>query len=769
MSGRQAERHGSAHHENASVDVMSGGGISRRQLLRAFGLAASYALIGCQMPGNLASGAGNRRLGCFNLREGKTIEDLANIVLPSRSASEFDAVEFIDREVGPSSDLDLFRRGLRRLDDIAKRLFGKEFGLLDWMRQRILLESIFDNSKDSSIAKMDPGGVGRTFFQRFRFHAFRGFYSSEAGWEVTGYKSSPQGGATGELAPVITGVKSDEDCDVCIVGSGAGGSVVAFELARVGMQVVMLERGREYRVPEDYPGTKNRFEIEKNPLWASTSRYPVVGSRQALDQKYLGLMPVFGDTALPTLRDRKALENQRRRQELQMVFGVGGTTLVSEAQCTRYGNETFRERSIDGVGSDWPISYEEVEADYHAIEEILGVSGDPTLPGPPRKNEYPNPPHLLSKASTLVANGCKKMGLRLYPQATSALSRPYRGRPACRECGCCMLGCAYGAKGTADVCFISPALKTGSLRLLTNARCLRLEAGTDSQIAGLLYQDRGGSENRIRAKVYVLAAGAVETPRVLLMSACSRWPHGASNSAGRVGRNYQETLVAVSWGLAGQPVSSHQGLAVDNVILDYANTREKAGYARGFTVSSCAAGMNLLGPVSYALQLAPGWGGKHELFMRENFGNALVLQAAGEQLPSNYNRVELDPEKKECGGIPGVRVENRLGENDLLMVNSMVARLREILDACGAGEIHHNNSSFISRMGVEPRGTCRMGAEPRESVVDANCRSHDIKNLYIADAGVLVGGMHGNISLTIQALARRAARDIIKRMAGRDF
>jgi len=176
--------------------------------------------------------------------------------------------------------------------------------------------------------------------------------------------------------------------------------------------------------------------------------------------------------------------------------------------------------------------------------------------------------------------------------------------------------------------------------------------------------------------------------------------------------------------------------------------------------------MNLLGPVAYALQLAPGWGEQHAAFMREFFGQAIVVQAAGEQLASPDNRVDLDPRAKDCQGRAKTRVVNRLGENDLQMLAGMVSTLRDLLQASNAKDIHHDNSSYVSRMGVEPRGTCRMGLDPAASVVDGFCASHEIGNLYLADASVLVGGLHGNISLTIQALARRSARAILRKLAG---
>lgn len=562
-----------------------------------------------------------------------------------------------------------------------------------------------------------------------------------------------------------------EKVDVCVVGSGAGGSVVAYELAKAGIHIVLLERGGQFEVPQDYLATHGDFELRRSRIWSSTMGYPITsGPPQPLDTRYLHLRPEYGSTVLPGKRLRERTSSYRGSQQLQAVFGVGGTTVAAAGQATRYGDEVFKEAGLDGVGSDWPIEYEELESDYSAVEQILGVAGDPALPGPKRRSAYPYPAHQLSAASRLVAGGCSKLGLKMFPQAVAAPTRPHLGRPACQACcSACLLGCPSGAKGSADVCFIKPALATGKLDLRTTYRVSRIEPAKSGTAARVIYSDRTGGQHGLAARVVVMAAGAIETPRILLSSACGLWPHGAGNGSGQVGRNYQETLVAASWGVVDEPVRSFEGLAVDNVVLDYARTPSHGRWARGFSISSSAASMNLLGPVAYALKIAPGWGQEHEAIMREFFGKAIVVQAAGEQLPSSSNRVDLDPEAKDCVGDPKTRIVNTLGDNDLAMLDGMVASVGEVIVATGARNIRHDNSSYVSRMGAEPRGTCRMGQDPDRSVVDENGRSHEVKNLFVADGSVLVGGMHGNISLTIQALARRTARAIVKAMGSREI
>ena len=755
-------------HEGAGPGCREGGGgivagrLGRRDFLRAGVLWAAGLSLSCQgegkevvaaiRRGGAVAGRAVARSRVYSKKQARLLRHLWKEVCPRGSDRAGDFLSYLERETALNGENLLFYRGLAAVERACLGEFGCRFAELPARERRGFLEELSGTGVDE-------------FWHRFRARALGWYYGSGAGWREVRFRGPPQRGVASSATILPPLVKKDV-VDVCIVGSGAGGAVVAHELCRRGVRVTLLERGRVFRRPDDYLATRKDWELEKSPLWQSASGLPVDGGgAQALDGRFRHLLPDYDDTALPTPRQRASRVHRRGAQELQRVFGFGGTTLVYEAQCTRYGDDTFGERTRDGVGHDWPLSYGELESDYDAVERMLGVSGDASMPGPPRQRGYPHPAFVLGAAAQRLERGCRKLGLHIHPQALAIASRPGSGRAACRRCGCCMLGCGYGAKSDAENTFLRPALASGRLQVQTGATCTRLAAGGRGRAAAVEYLDRAGRRHRLRARVVVLAAGAVETPRILLSSACGSWPRGAGNGSGQVGRNYQETLAAISYGLLEEPINTMPGPAVDNVVTDFLATRADAGYARGFGISCSTAGMNLLGPAAYARQVAPGWGATHRRFMKENFGHALVVQAMGEQLPDERNRLEIVPGRKDCHGTPAVRIVNRLGENDLRMLEAMIANLGELLEASGARRIRHVNSSYVSRLGIEPRGTCRMGEREEDSVVNAFCRSHEIENLYLADASVLVGGMHGNIALTIQALARRAAGNIAERMS----
>jgi choline dehydrogenase-like flavoprotein len=343
----------------------------------------------------------------------------------------------------------------------------------------------------------------------------------------------------------------------------------------------------------------------------------------------------------------------------------------------------------------------------------------------------------------------------------AALSRPYDGRPACNYCGNCNRGCPIGDKGSADVTFARRAEKSGRCEIRTGAAAVVLETrGGGIRAVQYVADGRG---HRVESPVVVLAAGAVETPRLLLANRSARFPHGLANGSGQVGRNLMETLHWVSTALARESLASFEGLPADAICWNYNAPDGVPGLVGGCRFTSSTQEAGFTGPISYASRIVRGFGPTLKQGVRDAFGRALTVGAIGEFLPNAETRVTLDESHRDERGMPFAKIHARLTANDIARLKFMAERCRASLKDAGAAELVEEYGSYDFFSAPHVAGTCRMGRDARASVVDPNGRTHEIANLYIADASVFptAGGGEGP-SLTIQALAIRTA-DLIAR------
>jgi choline dehydrogenase-like flavoprotein len=527
------------------------------------------------------------------------------------------------------------------------------------------------------------------------------------------------------------GSRRDAPVDVVIVGSGAGGAVVAKELGEAGVSVVVIEAGRKYDPYRDYPTHRDDFEITAaDPFGADDARR---------------------DTF--TTGGGRAFNYSR-------VKGVGGTTLRYVAVSPRLHESDFRVRSEDGVADDWPLRYEDLEPYYTRVEYELGVSGADGVIGnpfdPPRSKPYPTPPHPFNLASRAVKLGAKRLGWHMVREPVAIPSREWGGRPACIGAGTCQLGCAIAAKSSMDVTYIPKAIASGNVDIRAECVAREIVIGREGKVRGVVYLDKEGGEHRIDAKVVVVAGNAVETPRLLLMSSSPLFPDGLANSSGLVGMNFMEHLGVFAHGRLTERTDPWRGIPTGGMIQDFYSTSPTHGFARGWTILLTS---HRHWPLSVASGI-PGWGASHMRRVEERFGRAVCVASVGEQLPDPSNRVALDPVERDSFGLPAPLLINEPRENDRAMIEAISARLRELLDAAGAQEIwgtRYNPGSSSHYL-----GTCRMGSDPGRSVVDCWGRCHDVPNLFIADGSVFVTGGAVNPALTISALATRTAEEIIR-------
>ncbi|MGB6199055.1 MAG: GMC family oxidoreductase [Candidatus Acidiferrales bacterium] len=529
-----------------------------------------------------------------------------------------------------------------------------------------------------------------------------------------------------------------DNVDVIVIGSGAGGGVIAKELAEAGLELIVLEAGRRFDPHKDYPTNTMDFEVRAGDVFSPKDPrrdlYTSGGSH-------------------PFLYFR--------------VKGVGGATLHYHAMSPRLLESDFRVRSEDGVADDWPISYADLEPYYTKVEYELGVSG-PDGEGanpfdPPRSRPYPTPAHEFNHASRVMKRGTDKLGLHLVREPLAIPTKDWNGRPACINAGTCRMGCKIAAKSSIDVTYIPKAENTGKVQIRTECMAHKITTGPDGRARSVIYFDPDGREMEIFARVIVVAGNAVETPRLLLLSSSPLFPDGLANSSGLVGKRFTEHLSMFAHGVFPERLDPWRGVPTGGIIHDFYATNSRNNFVRGWTISVENDGQ---WPLTTARNV-PGWGAGHKARVEQRFGHVMGLDTSGEQLPDEHNQVRLDPAVKDIYGLPVPLLINNHGQNDVAMGRAISSTLRNILEAAGAAEIHVGELMFGGSSHY--LGTCRMGHDPRTSVVDSLGRSHDVPNLFVGDGSVFVTVGAANPALTISALANRTADGIIESFRRGDF
>jgi choline dehydrogenase-like flavoprotein len=523
----------------------------------------------------------------------------------------------------------------------------------------------------------------------------------------------------------------DDRADVLVIGAGAGGAVAALRLARAGAGVVCLEQGG-WTDRADYPGTDPTWELQAGGRWSSSP-----GVRRAPADYPIDV----GASDMGTLN----------------FNGVGGGTVLYNAQWPRMLADDFRVRSLDGVADDWPLTYDELRPHYEETDRQFGVSGLGGNPAYPPGEDPPLPPLPTGEIGLRVARAHHRLGWHWWPATNAIASAPYEGRHVCVRRGTCGQGCNEGAKGSTDVTHW-PAFRAAGGTLVTGARVRRVVTGPDGLALGAEWIDRDGREQFTPAAIVLVAANAIGTARLLLASADARHPDGLANSSGLVGRRLMLHPLSTVSGRFDEPLRgwrAQNGALIQS--LEFARTDPERGFVRGSTwgLGSSA------GPLRAALSPAGRgtWGPEHHANVESRLGRTAQWAILCEDLPEESNRVHLDPHSVDSDGMPGVRVQYRFSENSRRMMAFMAARAAESLREAGAGSIE----SMIGIPNGHLMGTARMGADPQSSVVDAHGMSHDVPNLGVVDGSVFVTAGSANPTSTIAALALRTAEHLVAR------
>ncbi len=548
--------------------------------------------------------------------------------------------------------------------------------------------------------------------------------------------------------------------DVIIVGAGAGGSAAAWALSKAGLRVLILESGPFYDSHRDYKTHTMQWEQNEFPHKAPGPAPYSFAPLQLLDPKWDDLRSWNAAYGLTTGSRKRRLDWRYHH-----VRGVGGSTLAFSGEAHRINPNAMKMRSQHQVAADWPLDYPELVPHYQQAEFQMGVSGPDKLALEAVNSGY-LPPHLPSYASSKLAAGCKKLGWNWQHNPVAILSRSRNGRPSCNYCGQCNRGCPRKDKGSADLAFINPAMATGRCRVKTGCQVRRIITGKNDKIDAVEYLDERQQQHRVKTSVLILAGGAVQTPRLLLLSKDINSPDGIGNESGHVGRNFMETLFWNSCGLHPQRLDSFRGIPSDGICWDFSNPSESSPYVGGFRLSPGTLEAGLAGPVSYATRLVPGWGTSHKETMKRIYGHALCVGAIGESLPDTGSYIDLDPDQNDPLGDALPRIHSHLSEMELIRLSAMANRCRELLDAAGAQTLQEEYGSYDIFSATHIFGTCRMGTDPQNSVTNAFGQNHRWKNLFIADASLFPSSGSGESpSLTIAALAIRQGQYIQQQLS----
>lgn len=525
-----------------------------------------------------------------------------------------------------------------------------------------------------------------------------------------------------------------EPADVLIIGAGASGAVVAKRLAEAGFKVVCLEQGGWLK-KEDYPGIRPDWELRARKEWATSPNVRGLPADYPVDDSDSPVAPL-------------------------MYNAVGGSTIIFAGAWPRALPSDFRVRSLDGIADDWPISYFDLLPYFYRTDRDFGVSALPGNPGyPPDTQDAPMPPLPIGAAGLKVARAHARLGWHWWPEMNSINSTPYDGRRPCVQRSTCQSGCNEGAKASTDATHWPKAIALGA-QLITGARVSRIETNEKGLATGATWIDGEGHEHFQPAQVVVLAANAIGTPRLLLLSANARFPDGLANSSGLVGKRLMMHPFANVAGLFEEPLMSWQGQFGDLIeSLEFYETDEKRGFVRGARWGMAPTG----GPINAALPSRAGeqtWGPDHHLAFKTTFGHGANWGLFGEDLPDETNTVALSKSLVDSSGIAAPEIHYHMSDNTRRMLDFHIERAKESLLEAGAFKVEVDRLMRYS--GWHLLGTARMGEDPKSSVLDKWNRSHDVPNLYVVDGSCFVTSSGVNPTSTIVAIALRAAEHMVE-------
>ena len=564
---------------------------------------------------------------------------------------------------------------------------------------------------------------------------------------------------------MMQGARSPKEYDVCVVGSGAGGGMAAKVLTEGGLSVVLLEAGPPLNPEKDF----------KEHVWPYELPHRGVGIGGHAMQPGLSMENEFlAPTGAWTIEGEPYSTAPGSKFRWFRSRIVGGRTNHWGRIALRFAPVDFQSKTRDGLGDDWPITYEELAPYYDRVESYIGVFGTKeNIPSAPDGIFQPPPKPRCSEV--VLQRACQKAGVLCIPARLAVLTRPLNGRPACHYCGQCGRGCKVAANFSSSQVLIPPAQKTGRLTLITGAMAREILIGRDGKAQGISYINKATrTEGRVNAKAIVIAASACESARLLLNSKSSLFPDGIANSSGAVGRNLMDSVGSSGAGYFPQmqniPPHNHDGTGGMHVYVPWWKYDRTNDFPRGYHIEM-GGGRDMpgVGMFDDLCDDTEGYGVSLKQACRKSYGTVLGFSGRGEMIPNPDSFCEIDPDRVDQWGIPTLRFHFKWSDHEIKMAKDMQETFRSIVEAAGGTYLTKTETDGDNPYGIEDGGviiheigTARMGADPKTSVLNGYCQAHDVKNLFVTDGAGFVTNPDKNPTLTILAVSWRASEYLLE-------
>nr|WP_294902637.1 GMC family oxidoreductase [uncultured Lacibacter sp.] len=567
-----------------------------------------------------------------------------------------------------------------------------------------------------------------------------------------------------------------KEYDVVIVGSGAGGGMAAYELSKAGLKVCLLEAGTMYDPVKNVTQFKQPWESKRRG--AGTKHRP------------------FGD--FDACYGGWQLEGEPYTKESGTQWDwfrarmLGGRTNHWGRISLRFGPKDFKRRSIDGLGDDWPIGYDDIKPYYDRVDKLIGIFGtNEGLENDPDGFFLPPPKPRLHEL--FIRNAATTAGVRVIPSRLSILTKKIEStteRGACIYCAQCSRNCStMKADFSSTNVLIYPALKTGNVDVIANAMAREVLTNKEGLATGVSYVNKDDlNEYQVKGKVVILAASACETSRLLLNSKSPRHPNGLANSSNVVGKYLHDSTGAALGGvlpkLFGRKKYNEDGVGGMHIYSPWWLDNKKLDFPRGYHIEywggmgqpAYGFGMNIqMMNGKYAVagkqKEAGGYGSSLKEDMRYFYGANVGMAGRGEAIPVETNYCAIDPDVVDQYGIPVLKFNVKWSDHEIKQAKHMKETFKEIMHNMGAiitwgGDDGPENNYGLEAPGkiIHEAGTARMGNDPKRSALNKHNQAHDCKNLFVVDGAAFVSQADKNITWTILALSMRASEYIVSEL-----